>query len=134
MPFELPTHLRPKKKLRILCADDNSLLGQVLIKFFATAGHEVAHVSDGLDAWTKLSSDTAHFEVLVTNHHMPGLSGLELVEMLAESSFRGRIIVHSVSLDAGAADRYRALGVEHIVFKSTAARELSEVVEAFHEA
>lgn len=132
MPFELPTHLRPKKKLRILCADDNSLLGQVLVKFFSTAGHEVEHVSDGLAAWRRISADTRYFDALVTDHQMPELNGLELVALLGQADFCGRIIVHSASVSKEEAEAYRARGVGHIIFKTTTAQELLEVVEAFH--
>ncbi len=133
MSSNLPTHLRTKKKLRILCADDSSLLGDVLVKFFATAGHEVEHVLDGLAAWEKISKDICYFDVLVTDHHMPGLTGLELVELLRQSSFCGRIIVHGASVADGDAEKYRSLGVTHVIAKAAEARELLEIVEAFHD-
>lgn len=133
MSSNLPTHLGTKKKLRILCADDNSLLGDVLVKYFSTAGHEVEHVLDGLEAWEKISKDISYFDVLVTDHHMPGVTGLELVELLGQSSFCGRIIVHSASVADGDSEKYRSLGVTHVITKAADAQELLEIVEAFHE-
>ena len=49
------------------------------------------HVRDGLEAWDRLSADIGHFDVLVTDHEMPGLKGGELVELARQAGFAGRI-------------------------------------------
>ena len=129
-----PNQITTKKSLRILCADDNTMLGDVMIQFFSTAGHAVEHVADGLEAWERLSRDIGHFDVLVTDNQMPGLNGLELVKLLRQTNYRGRIIVHSGSLSAKEVAGYRAFGVDSIIAKATQAEELLNVVEAFYEA
>mgnify|MGYP001576683050 FL=1 len=129
-----PNQITTKKSLRILCADDNTMLGDVMIQFFSTAGHAVEHVANGLEAWEKLSRDIGHFDVLVTDNQMPGLNGLELVKLLRQTNYRGRIIVHSGSLSAKEVAGYRAFGVDSIIAKATQAEELLNVVEAFYEA
>lgn len=126
-------HVKTLKPLRILCADDNTILGDVLIRLLSLAGHAVEHAADGLDAWNKLSKDIGGFDVLVTDHEMPGLNGLELVELLRQGNFRGRIIVHSAGLAVADAERYRTLKVDRIIAKGTEAEELLDVVEAFEE-
>ena len=129
-----PNQITTKKSLRILCADDNTMLGDVMIQFFSMAGHAVEHVADGLEAWERLSRDIGHFDVLVTDNQMPGLNGLELVKLLRQTNYRGRIIVHSGSLSAKEVAGYRAFGVDSIIAKATQAEELLNVVEAFYEA
>lgn len=104
--------------LSILCADDNLLLGEVLIRVFDRAGHRVEHVGDGLTAWERLSRDLAAFDVVVTDHHMPGLNGAELVELLREAGYPGRIIVHSSSLTDEVRETYQRLGVTTFVPKT----------------
>jgi two-component system OmpR family response regulator len=130
----LPNQVTTKKSLRILCADDNTVLGDVMTRFFTTAGHTVEHVAGGLEAWDRLSGDIGHFDVLVTDNEMPGLNGLELVELLRQTDYRGRIIVHSGSLSPKAVAAYRALGVDSIVAKTTLAAELLGIVESFYAA
>jgi len=129
---DLPSPLREQKKLRILCADDDSMLGQVLLRLFSTAGHEVQHAADGLEAWEKLSRDIGYFDVLITDHQMPGLDGLELVELLRQANYTGRIVVHSSMITAVESEKYRTLGVHQIVSKPAPAEELLAVVEAIH--
>lgn len=126
-------HVNALKPLRILCADDNTILGDVLIRLLSLAGHAVQHAADGLDAWDKLSKDIGGFDVVVTDHEMPGLNGLELVERLRQANFRGRIIVHSAGVAVPDAEKYRALKVDRIIAKGTQAEELLDVVEAFEE-
>lgn len=133
--FSAPENLtRRRPPLRILCADDNKMLGDVMVRLFSAAGHAVEHVADGLEAWERLSKDLSHFDVLITDNQMPGLSGLELVELLRQTDYRGRIIVHSGSLSAKEVASYRAFGVDSIIAKTTQAEEILGVVEAFYEA
>ncbi len=93
-------------------------------------GHIVEHVLDGLEAWDRMSKDIDYFDVLVTDHHMPGLTGLELVELLRQANYGGRIIVHSSGVEPAQADSYRAFGVASIVTKSESVRELLRAVGA----
>jgi CheY-like chemotaxis protein len=113
--------------LRILCADDNVLLGDVMLCLFRRAGHTAEHVANGQEAWERLCE--GHYDVLVTDHHMPGLNGLELVELARQGSFAGRIVVHTSSLTPDQVERYRGLGVAAIVIKSSSAEELIRAVE-----
>ena len=130
----LPNSITTKKSLHILCADDNTVLGEAMIRFFTTAGHAVEHVANGLEAWDRLSGDPSHFDVLVTDNEMAGLNGLELVELLRQTDYRGRIIVHSGCLSPKAVAAYRGLGVDSIVAKTTLAAELLGIVESFYAA
>jgi CheY-like chemotaxis protein len=122
-----------KRKLRILCADNHTKLGEVLVRLFSTTGHEVERVMNGLEAWEKLSGAIGHFNVVVTEHQMPGLSGDELTDLLRRANYPGRIIVHSSALTAGEREKYRKLRVDHVVIEQRPAEELLAIVEAFHE-
>ncbi len=122
--------MNPRKPLRILCADDNELLGDVMLCLFSKAGHWVEHVEDGLQAWDRISRALDSFDVVVTDHQMPGLKGLELVELLRQANYPGRIIVHTSALTSDEIERYRGFGVESIVVKASRADELLSTVEA----
>lgn len=132
MKPDLPLPLREQRKLRILCVDDDAMLGEVLVRLFSTAGHEVQLAADGLEAWDKLSKNIGYFDVVITDHQMPGLDGLELVELLRQANYAGRIVVHSSAISVVESQKYRALGVSHIVAKPAQAEELLAVVEAVH--
>ncbi|PTY02043.1 hypothetical protein DB347_25130 [Opitutaceae bacterium EW11] len=118
-----------KKRLRILCADDNRLLGDVLVALFTKAGHVVEFFQNGGLAWERLRGDLGHFDVVVTDQQMPGLTGLELVERLHTSKYRGRIVVHCSVVTPEQHERYHALGTAAIVLKSSRAEPLLAAVE-----
>lgn len=134
MDSQPPEANRRQRSLRILCADDNTLLGDILIKVFSLAGHSAEHVADGAAAWERMANASADYDILVTDHRMPGLSGLELVERLRQANFPGRIIVHSAALAEKDTQAYRLMAVDAIVVKPAAAEALLGIVEAFIEA
>jgi CheY-like chemotaxis protein len=107
------------RPLRILCAEDNEMLGEVMLSVFAKAGHWVEHAGDGQLAWQRLANDLTDFDVVVTDHEMPRMNGLELVRRLREADFRGKIVVHSSAVGSNEIAQYRALGVGDIVQKGT---------------
>ncbi len=130
IPANLPAPRVRIRPLRILCADDDLRVGMVMVHYFSQAGHAVEHVEDGLKAFERMSQDIGHFDVLITDNQMPGLSGLGLVEQLRQTEYRGRIIVYSGGLSATDAARYRAFGVDLVVPKMTPADILLNAVES----
>ncbi len=127
-PSAMPTH-RPK--LRILCAEDELMIGELLCQQLLAAGYAAEHVADGFTAWERMSGDLAHFDVLITDHQMPGLTGLELVDLLRQGNYRGHIVVHSGAITATDVASYRALGVDALVAKGGKIDELMAQVTAF---
>jgi len=105
--------------LKILCAEDHEEICKLLKKALSDAGHEVECVFDGQAAWDRLSADPSAFDVLITDHQMPHLSGLGLVQKLRETAFAGRIIVESGNLTPELEEAFRALRVNRIVQKTT---------------
>lgn len=93
------------------------MLGEVMLSLFAKAGHWVEYFEDGQRAWERLANDVTDFDVVVTDHEMPRMNGLELVRRLHNADFRGKIVVHSSAVGSGEITEYRALGVSDIVQK-----------------
>lgn len=128
MPPATVTPSTGKRPLRILCAEDNPQLGDIMLCLFARGGNWVEHCADGASAWSRLKEDPAGFDVLVTDHSMPGLDGLQLVAHAKNAGFRGRIIVHTSGLKAADRSRYEAMGVDAVVVKAARAEELLRAV------
>lgn len=119
----------PLKSLRVLCAEDDENVALTLKYALENDGHQVVCVGDGRAALLRVVADLESFDLVITDHHMPVLSGLKLVEGLREAKFSGRIIVHSSNLRDPATDAYRALAVDHILRKPV---ELAKLLEAVH--
>lgn len=118
------------RSLRILFADDVRELRDIARLFLGREGHTVECVSDGSLALARVLEDR-DFDLVITDHHMPNLNGLELVTKLREIVFPGRIMVFSSELGDEVARHYRKLKVDRILYKpvfpSTLRMVLSEL-------
>lgn len=74
----------PSKAVRVLLVDDDVDALRVSARMVQRAGFEVTAVASGDEALELLAANASPFDVLVTDHAMPGLSGLELVELALE--------------------------------------------------
>lgn len=118
-----------RRRLRILCAEDNAMVGDLLVRLLAMVGHQAELAADGLAAWERLSQAPGYFDLLVTDHQMPRMDGLDLVRWLRRTGFPGGIIVHSSALGATEVEAYRALSVDSIIKKATGAENLLRAIE-----
>ena len=85
--------LEDASPVRILYVDDEPQL-RILGKAMLTrAGYEVVTAADGLSAWTQLKE--AHFNLLITDHNMPGLTGIDLLTLARRSGMRLPVILVS---------------------------------------
>ena|ERR1019366_2424559 len=117
------------KTLRVLCAEDNEQIALVVRYALEDAGHFVECVEDGQTALERITSNLNFFDVLMTDHQMPCLSGLGLVSKLRDTAFSGTIIVHSSHLSTAEADAYRALAVDYIFTKPTELAALLTIIQ-----
>ena len=121
---------KPKTFPRILCAEDNQHLRTLLSHFLSAAGYAVEFAPDGQHAFDQLMSQPDAFDLLITDHQMPGVDGLALVTQLRQTAFSGRIIVLSSQLSAHDLASYRALSVDSFLTKPTNSATLTKTIEA----
>jgi CheY-like chemotaxis protein len=118
-----------KRRLQVLCAKDNSQIGEVMVCILEDAGHTAIHATDGVVAWEMLNANLMTFDVLVTDHQMPGFTGLELVQRLREKVFNGRIYVYSSRVQPADEEAYRQQRVDGIFSKNLGIEEFLRAVE-----
>lgn len=123
-PVTSQTAPAPKKSLRVLYADDMKELRQLLEVVLGRDGHKVESVPDGNLALDLLKENPAAYDVVITDHHMPTVSGLELVARLRAMNFKGRIIVFSSELSEEVDATYRTHKVDFILPKPVFPSEL----------
>lgn len=119
----------PHRRLRILCAEDNPYVSEALVRLLATVGHAAERAPDGLAAWETVSQDLSQFDLVITDHQMPGINGLDLVRLLREARFPGRIVVHSSALNEADVAEYRRLAVDLVIPKSTNGDQLLNAID-----
>lgn len=68
---------------QILVVDDDECVRLVISRLLRGAGYRVDCAVDGAAAWEELAEK--HYDLLVTDHHMPRLTGLELLVKVRSS-------------------------------------------------
>ena len=113
-----PHEVAPARKpLRVLYADDMRQLRELIVIVLGRDGHTVETVPNGEDALALITAATVPYDVIITDHHMPGMNGLELVNHIRARPYEGKIIVFSSELSQSVDEAYRRLKVDHILPK-----------------
>ena len=112
------------QSLRVLCADDNALVLNMLAKTLKSAGHHVEVARDGRAAVTRVAKDPSYFQLIVTDTRMPHLDGFGIVREARSTGYRGKIIIFANSLSPEDRQRYRKLRVDRVIDKPGKTGEL----------
>jgi CheY-like chemotaxis protein len=112
------------QQIRVLCADDNVLVLDMLSKTLESAGHHVEVVTDGRAAVSRVAEDPGYFQLIVTDTRMPRLDGFGVVEEARSVGFAGKIIVFANALSAEDRQRYADLRVDRVIDKPGRTGEL----------
>ena len=110
--------------LRVLCADDNALVLDMLTKTLTSAGHHVEIVTDGRAAVSRIAQDPNYFHLIVTDTRMPRLDGFGVVQESRSAGYQGKIFIFANSLTPEDRQRYRELHVDRVIDKPGKAGEL----------
>jgi CheY-like chemotaxis protein len=112
---------------RILVVEDDAATRQVSAQVLACSGYQVATAEDGDAGWEALHAD--HFDLLITDNSMPGLSGLELVEKVRSARLALPVILVSGSLHDEELERRPWLRVAAALLKPVFPHQLLETVK-----
>lgn len=115
------------KKLRIVYAEDSPMEQELLTMILSKRGHGVTCFGDGKSALQAIMENA--YDVLITDHDMPCMTGLTLVSELRRINFPIKIVVTSGFLDDDVEARYRAFGIERFLQKPSPEDEILRAVE-----
>jgi CheY-like chemotaxis protein len=117
------------KNLNILVVDDEKSTVISVAFVLRHCGHAVDTVSDGGEALARLKEKAMHYHILITDHAMLQVSGLELVAALRTTGFRGKIVVLSAFLTRELRESYTTLGVDRFIAKPFDLADLRKAVD-----
>ena len=117
-----------KKTKRVLYVDDMRELREVARLALSRSGHTVDCAPDGTDAFDLVRANPGIFDIVITDHHMAKMNGIELVMKLREINYGGKIAVVSSELNGDVEMEYRRLGIETILYKPVELSELRALV------
>ena len=118
----------PRKSFRILYADDMRELRDLAVITLGRDGHTVECVKDGQAALGRITAEPDAFDLLITDHHMPNMNGLELIQQVRTLPYRGKIIIFCSELSQDVNQAYCALKVDEILYKPILPSELRSVL------
>jgi DNA-binding response OmpR family regulator len=110
-------------------ADDEMAVTTTVALVLRRAGHEVDVAHDGDDAMALVTQRPGRHHIVITDHAMQRVSGLELVMRLQAAGFPGKVLVLSAHLTTQLKDAYLALGVKNFIHKPFDLSELRTAVD-----
>lgn len=124
VPLQCPTN--PSQ--RILVADDDSDVRQLSARVLIRYGYHVDAAEDGAAAWEALQIKA--FNLLITNHNMPRLTGIELVKKLRSARMALPVILVTGKLPVEELAQNPSLQLAAVLPKPFSIVELLETVRA----
>lgn len=80
---------------KILVVDDEAGIRELLFDVLSSSGFKVTLAKDGIDSLEVMQK--RHFDLLITDVHMPRLDGIGLLKRMKKAGRRERVIVMSGS-------------------------------------
>ena len=101
--------------LRILAVDNEPTITLSMRFVFNGPGYEMTCVGDGKSALARLDANSNLYDVIIVDHRMPNMTGLELVRAIRARGVSGKIIVVSAFLTSEICEAYSRMEV-HMMF------------------
>lgn len=112
---------------RILVADDEQGIRQLLTLVFSRAGYDVRTAENGAQALAMLQAQPA--ELLISDIRMPDMDGIELLRRVREDAPHTRVVMMTAFASLETAREAFKLGAEDFVQKPFDVEELKEIVK-----
>jgi len=119
-----------EKPLNILTVDDEFRVAHALAFALSHPARKLTLAFSADEALAKVTDHSEPFDVVIIDHKMPKVSGIELVQRLRAANFDGKIIVLSAHLTHENRRAYAELNVDTMLTKPFDVHELREVVDS----
>jgi CheY-like chemotaxis protein len=115
--------------VNILTVEDETAVARLLALVLGGPDCKVATACNGETALAKMAATRQPFDVVITDHLMPGLTGLDFVRELRARQFGGKVVVLSAHVARDNREAYQGLGVDMVISKPFDLEELRRTVE-----
>jgi CheY-like chemotaxis protein len=117
-----------REALQILAVEDEKAVAQILAVVLGGPMAKVIRAADGWEALIKVAANNRPFDLVITDHRMPRMNGLELVRRLRARQFHGKIMVLSAHLFDEDIQAYEGLRVDMMMSKPFDFEEIQTAV------
>jgi len=112
----------------VLYVDDDPVMGVMVEALLQRQGYRVSWQQDPQQALSQLLAADAAVDLVVTDHNMPGMTGLELAHRLAERRPTLPVLVSTGHVTDALRDGARRVGVRHVLQKEYTLEQLAPLV------
>jgi DNA-binding response OmpR family regulator len=123
-----PTQGLTDQTNRILFVDDSTAVREATANVLVGSGYHVDVAEDGEAGWQALHA--TKYDLLITDHDMPKLTGVELVKKLRSARMNLPVVLASAALPTEELNRNPWLQIAATLLKPFAIDELLETVKA----
>jgi DNA-binding response OmpR family regulator len=121
-PASAPPQRKPNPRQRILVVEDDDDIRRLNAEVLICSGYKVDAAADGAVAWDILQLNT--YDLLVTDHNMPKLSGVELLKKLHAARMALPVILASGTIPTEKLKRHPWLQINATLLKPYTPDEL----------
>jgi two-component system, OmpR family, response regulator len=130
-----PPQDRANSPACLLVVDDDPDIRQLTAEALSSVGHQVDTAEDGAAGWAALQTNS--YDLLITDHNMPKVSGVELLKKLRAAHMALPAILISGALPTEELNRHPRLQIEATLLKPYTVEKLlgtvAEVLRATNE-
>jgi DNA-binding response OmpR family regulator len=114
--------------MQILVVEDEKAIAHMIAMVLGGPASKVVRARSGWEALIKIGATSKPFDVVITDHRMPRMTGLELVRQLLKQDFGGKILVLSAHLADEDIQAYEDLNVDMMMSKPFDFDELQQAM------
>jgi DNA-binding response OmpR family regulator len=114
--------------MQILVVEDEKAIAHMIAMVLGGPASKVVRARSGWEALIKIGATSKPFDVVITDHRMPRMTGLELVRHLRAKDFGGKILVLSAHLADEDIQAYEDLSVDMMMSKPFDFDELQQAM------
>ncbi len=114
--------------LQILVVEDEKALAHMIAMVLGGPAAKVTAAKNGLEGLMRVGVAHTPFDVVITDHRMPRMGGLEFVARLRKQDFAGKIMVLSGFLSDEDIAAYEKLSVDMMMSKPFDFDELQQAM------
>src|SRR5207247_2823470 len=114
--------------MQILVVEDEKAVAHMIAMVLGGPAAKVVRARNGWEALIRIGATARPFDVVITDHRMPRMTGLQLVRRLRAQNFGGKILVLSAHLADEDIRAYEELRVDMMMSKPFDFDELQQAM------
>jgi DNA-binding response OmpR family regulator len=114
--------------MQILVVEDEKAIAHMIAMVLGGPASKVVSARSGWEGLIKIGAAAQPFDVVITDHRMPRMTGLEFVRQLRKQDFAGKILVLSAHLADEDIQAYEDLRVDMMMSKPFDFDELQQAM------